>query len=518
MECDVVVVGSGVAGNVAAYYLGRSGLNVVLINKNENLEESNTYYAQGGIVYEGENDSAELRYQDVMNAGAGICNPDAVRIVSDEGPQRVLETLIRDFNVGFSRNAQGELDLTEEGAHSRKRILYSFDTTGKSIEESAIQAIKKIPNITLLSDFTVIDIITWDHHSTDKFRMYKPLTALGVYGLNNATKKVEKILAKTVIIASGGMGQVYRHTTNPSSTTGDGYAMAWRAGARLINMEYTQFHPTSLYHARANNFLISEAVRGEGAILMNHKNEAFMSKYHNLKELAPRDIVTRAILNEMIENDDVYEYLDLSAMGKDTIRNRFPNIYKTLLSYGLDITEEMIPVVPAFHFSCGGILVDMMGRTTIERLFAVGEVACTGLHGANRLASTSLLEGVVFARRISEYIELNRNYYMNFEFPEVPEWIDTGIADSIDPALIQQDWTLLKNIMWNYVGPVRSRKRLRRAMIDLKNLSEDIENFYRDSKIDRRIIELRNAVQTGAIVAESAWTNRHSLGAHFRID
>jgi L-aspartate oxidase len=518
MEFDVVIVGSGIAGGITGYFLAKSGLEVCIINKAETLEESNTYHAQGGIVYMGEEDSPELLKNDIMNAGAGICNPEIVDIVANEGGKLVKEILIDEMKVEFSKNKSGEFDLTEEAAHSKKRILHKDDTTGKSIEESIISRIKELKNVALFSDFTAIDIITIDHHTTDRLRMYKPITALGIYAFDNKNKKVEKILGKVVILATGGMGQIYLHTTNPSVATGDGYAMAARAGARLVNMEYTQFHPTTLYHPAANNFLISESVRGEGAVIIDSKGKAFMGKYHPLKDLAPRDVVTRAILTEMLENGEKFVYLDATKIGSEKIKTRFPNIYKKCLEFGIDITVEPIPIVPAFHFSCGGILTNSYGMTNIERLFAVGEVACTGLHGANRLASTSLLEGVVFGKRIADFITREWEYYKKSERFEVLDWIDTGIIDTIDPALINQDWNLLKNIMWNYVGAIRSRKRLRRAIIDLNNLREDIENFYRDAKLSRTIIELRNAVQTALIVAQQAHANRESIGAHYRID
>ncbi|MGC8765571.1 MAG: L-aspartate oxidase [Brevinematia bacterium] len=518
MEFDVVVVGSGIAGGITSILLGERGLSVCLINKSETILESNTFYAQGGIVYLGENDTPELLASDIQMAGGGICNPEAVKIVSEEAGRLVKEILIEKLGVEFSKNSSGIFDLTEEGAHSKKRILHVDDTTGERIERKIVNAINKIKNITIMEDFTVIDIITLDHHTKDKLRMYKPLTALGVYALNNKSRKVEKIISRVVVLATGGMGQIYLHTTNPQVATGDGYAMAARAGARLVNMEYTQFHPTTLYHPAANNFLISESVRGEGAIIVNSRGEEFMSKYHPLKELAPRDIVTRSILNEMLENGEKFVYLDATRIGKEKIKVRFPNIYKRCLEFGIDMTKEPLPIVPAFHFSCGGILTDIYGRTNIERLFAVGEVACNGLHGANRLASTSLLEGLVFGERIASFIYENFDKYSKAPSYEVDDWIDTGIIDTIDPALINQDWNLLKNIMWNYVGAIRSKKRLRRAIIDLYNLREDIENFYRDAKLSRNIIELRNAVQTGLIVAQQSLANRESIGAHYRID
>lgn len=518
MEFDAVIVGSGIAGGLIAYLLAKAGLEVCIMNKADSLYESNTFYAQGGIVYMGEEDSPEILAKDIMNAGGGICHPEVVELVSKTGGELVRKILIDELKVEFSRNEAGKFDLTEEAAHSKKRILHVEDATGKSIEEKIVQGLKKLKNVTILVNFTAIDIITIAHHTTDKLRMYKIPTALGVYALDNVNRKVEKILGKVVVLATGGMGQIYLHTTNPPVATGDGYAMAARAGARLINMEYTQFHPTTLYHPAANNFLISESVRGEGAKIVDSKGNEFMHKYHPLKELAPRDVVTRSILTEMLEKGEKFVYLDATLIGKEKILKRFPNIYRKCLEFGIDMTSEPIPIVPAFHFSCGGILTNIYGQTNIERLFAAGEVACTGLHGANRLASTSLLEGVVFGKNIADFIIQNFEIYKKLEKYEVFDWVDTGVVTTIDPALISQDWNLLKNIMWNYVGAIRSKKRLRRAIIDLNNLKEDIENFYRDTKLSRTIIELRNAVQTGFIVAQQAHANRESIGAHYRID
>ncbi len=514
---DALVIGTGIAGTTTAYLLAKQGLSVLVLTKAGDPLESNTYYAQGGIVYKGPGDSPELLMQDILQAGAGISNPEAARVVATEAQEAVNEVLIEAFGIDFSRNGMGDFDLTEEGAHSVRRILHALDSTGKTIEEAAIARLKKTPGIELRTGYHVIDIITLDHHTRYPQRMYLPPTALGVYAYNQNTRKVEKLLAKNVVLATGGMGQIYLHTTNPPGATGDGYAMAYRAGARLINMEYTQFHPTTLFHPKADNFLISEAVRGEGAVLINKYGEAFMARYHPQRDLAPRDIVTRAILSEMYATKEPCVYLDIARLGKEKVKSRFPTIYRKCLEYRIDITVDPVPVVPAYHFSCGGVYTDMEGRTTIQRLYAVGEVACTGLHGANRLASTSLLEGVVFGRRIALFLGRTRETWGDQPYQDIPDWKDTG-TEELDPALISQDWALLRNMMWNYVGAVRTKKRLKRALVDLKNLREDVEDFYRDAKIAPEIIELRNAVQTGLIVAQHAWTNRESRGAHYRLD
>ncbi len=516
MEFDAIVIGSGVAGSVTAYYLAQSGLSVAIINKEKDIQESNTYYAQGGISYKSDDDSAQSRYDDIMRAGAGVCLPDAVKLVAEQGPDLIDEILVKEFAVPFNTE-NGKFDLTDEGAHSHRRILHSQDTTGRSIEKSCIEHLKTQSNIQIFSSHTVVDIITWDHHALDDLRMYRPPTALGVYALDNRDNTVHKILAKAVILASGGMGQVYRHTTNPRSSTGDGYAMAYRAGARLINMHYTQFHPTTLFHPKGNSFLISEAVRGEGAVIIDRNGKAFMEKYHELKDLAPRDIVTRSILAHLLEIGGQNVYLDASSIGREKIQSHFPHIYSTCKELGIDMTQEPIPIVPAFHFSCGGIATNLVGKTSVKRLFAVGEAACTGLHGANRLASTSLLEGVVFGKRIADYISQNRKKYLGMDYPEIPEWDYTGNEEP-DLALIKQDWWHLQTTMWFYVGAIRSQNRLRRAAVDLKNLKEEVEDFYRDIRINRDIVELRNAIQTGSIISNHAWGQKQSLGAHFRID
>ncbi len=518
IQTDVLIVGLGIAGGVCAYELAKKGLDITVILKNTVEDDGSTHYAQGGIVYFGENDSSEKIYNDIIQAGAGVNNPEAVRVVSTEGPSIVKKILIDEIGVEFFRDVNGTLEFTEEGAHSVKRIIFSGDKTGKAIISKLIDKLKTFNNVKILDNHVAIDLITWQFNSRDRLRMYRDKTCLGAYVLDTKLGKVKNVLSKVTVLATGGMGRIYLHSTNPDVATGDGYAMAYRIGVEIINMEYTQFHPTTLYHPLKRNFLISESVRGEGGIIVNSKGERFLFKYDPRGELAPRDIVTRGIISELTETKAECVFLDATKVGsRDKLKDRFPTIFSTLESIGIDMSKDLIPIVPAFHFQCGGIKTDTYGKTSVKRLFAIGEVACTGLHGANRLASTSLLEGVVFGYRTAQFIFENIDKSMFKEFPDVIPWVDTG-EEFPDPVLVKQDWDYVRNVMWNYVGPVRTRRRLKRALSDLKNLLNGIESFYRDVKVNRDIIELRNGAQTGFIVALSAWSNRESIGSHYRID
>ncbi len=519
MDTDVLIIGSGVAGCSAALELAKKGYQVTLVTKGERPEESNTYHAQGGIIYKGEKDNPESLVKDIQAAGAGATWPPAAQVLAQEGPKLVEEILIKEIKVPFSLNENGKLDLTEEAAHSMRRIIHSNDFTGKAIEVAFIKYISQIPNIQILTSHLAIDLITPEHHSPDPLAVYPPTSCLGAYLFNVKEKRVVKAIAPVTILAAGGLGQVYLHTTNPEGATGDGFAMAYRAGTKLINMEYIQFHPTTLFHKDAKRFLISESVRGEGAVLKTPEGKPFMDKYHPMGSLAPRDVVARAIHEEMVEHGYKYVLLDLAShMEGEAIKKRFPMIYETCLQFGIDITKEPIPVVPAVHFSCGGIKVDLWGRTGIHRLFAVGEVSCTGLHGANRLASTSLLEGLVWGVRAARWINQNwEDYTRDIPPYPIPEWIDTGVEEP-DPALIKQDWITLRHIMWNYVGLVRTRKRLKRAITDLRHLWREVEEFYKNAKLNRGLLELRNGIQTGLVIARAAQRNKVSRGCHYRKD
>ena len=516
IKTEILIIGSGIAGCSAALTASRFFDQVLLVTKEDSPEASNSYWAQGGIIYKGENDSPQKLIKDTLYAGGNINKQQAIKVLAQDGPQLVKQILIDELGIDFDKNADGMLDLIEEGGHSQKRIIHYKDHTGKEVIQSLLSAITKIPNIRILPNTTIVDLISSTHHSPNPLDVYENTEILGAYALKG--DHIIKILSQATVLATGGLGHLYLHSTNPDSATGDGIAMAYRAGARIINMEYTQFHPTTLYHKDSKRFLISESVRGEGAILRNKSLEAFMPKYHPMKDLAPRDVVSRSILAEMTERKESYVYLDLSPIGTPAqIAERFPHIMANCADFQIDISRELVPVVPAYHFSCGGVYTDLNGKTTLKRLFAAGEVACTGLHGANRLASTSLLEGLVYGFRSIKFIKDHWENYKHTKEYTIPDWKFTG-HEKRDMALLLQDWSSIKNIMWNYVGPLRSGKRLARAIEDLNHLASSIETFYRDCFPDKSIIELRNGVQTARVIAMSAWKNNRSIGAHYRED
>jgi L-aspartate oxidase len=512
--CDVLIIGSGIAGLSAAITASEQGLDVIVATKNS-IEESNTFYAQGGIVSRGIDDSPEILIEDIMQAGDGISNIEAVKLVANEGPVLVEDFLIKKVNVPFTRSPENEFVFAREGGHSRRRILYCMDSTGKAIEESLIKKLKEQKGVRVLSDYTAIDLLTIPHHSTSPLALYREPQCIGAYMLNNGTEKVERVFSSYTILATGGLGRIYQHTTNPSGATGDGFAMADRAGARLINMEYIQFHPTTLFHKDADGFLISEALRGEGAKLKTKDNVPFMEKHSPLGDLAPRDEVCRAMYEEMIRRGDAYVYLDLASYTDINIKKRFPMIYKKCLALDIDIQKVPIPVVPAAHYSCGGVQVDTWGRTSLNNLYAVGEVAATGLHGANRLASTSLLEGLIWGVRSAQDIAENFKDKKTYKESEIPPWRFPEREEECDPALVQQDWVSIRSTMWNYVGIIRTVKRLERAQADLDYLKNRIDDFYRRIHLVPMVVNLRNGIRTARIVAESAFKNRVSRGAHF---
>ncbi len=515
IKADVTVLGTGIAGCVAALKLAEDpNLNILLITKDPNIRQSSTFRAQGGIIGRGPDDSKEKLIQDIMIAGDGLCNEKAVEILADEGPGLIEEILIKTAGVEFSKKGSG-YDYTKEAAHSKSRILYKNDHTGKEIENKLALKVKNTKNIKILPDHSLIDLLTLPHHACDPRKVYENKKCVGCYLLDNKDGSVKTVLSKKVILATGGVGQVYHRTTNPETSTGDGVAAASRAGVEIINAEYVQFHPTSLFHRDLETFLVSESVRGEGGQLKNTKGELFMDKFDKRGSLAPRDIVARGIYEEMIENKSDFVYLDLfNHMGPKEIKKRFPLIYKTCFDLGLDITKKMIPVSPTAHYFCGGIKVDENGKSSLSDLYAIGEVSCTGVHGANRLASTSLLEGLVWGARCAERIARTIREEKLINENEIKEWIYTG-SEKADPALIKQDWMSIKSIMWNYVGIVRTEERLSRAVSDLEYLSHRIEKFYRNAFIGKDKIELRNGVQTALIIAEAAQKNKISRGCHY---
>jgi len=515
-KTECLVVGCGIAGAIAALTAADRGRNVLVITNMNDLKEGNTKYAQGGIIYKGKKDSINLFVKDVTKAGAGKTHTLAVKFLAEKGPSLVRRILIQKHKIPFDKNKKGDWDLTREGAHSISRIIHAADFTGEAIINALASALKKHPNIRILKNTTAVDLLTLSHHSRSPGDVYAPPTCVGIYALDQKKGKVFPIFAKETVLATGGLGQIFLHTTNPWGSRGDGIALAYRAGARLINLEFVQFHPTTLFIQYEKRFLITESLRGEGAVLIRKNGDRFMDGLHPLGSLAPRDIVARAIHEVMLTYNEPCVYLDITHKNPQWIRSRFPTVYKTCLSLGIDITKTPIPVVPAAHYSCGGIAVNLKGRTSLKRLWAVGETSCTGIHGANRLASTSLLEGLLWGfeagRHIAKNIRKNRSYY----FPEINPWIHE--KELVDPALINQDWLTIKYTMWNYVGLIRTSKRLERARHILRELQQEVERFYKKGKLSDSLIGLRNGVQTALAVLFAAQENPESRGCHFRTD
>ncbi len=513
LQTDFLVIGSGIAGLSAAIKLAQKGTVAVVTKKQQN--ESNTNYAQGGIaaVFD-EGDSFDRHIQDTLQAGAGLCHEDAVRLIVEQGPERVRELFA--LGVAFTQKENGRFDLGREGGHHHHRIVHVKDHTGRDVEQALLAAVKSNANITLYEHHVAIELIT-EHHFFSPQPQPMELHCWGAYVLEVQTNQIDRFVARATILATGGCGQVYQHTTNPAIATGDGVALSYRAGANIGNMEFMQFHPTSLYHPEANSFLISEAVRGFGGRLITKAGESFMEKYHAMASLAPRDIVARAIDSEMKKSGDPCVYLDITHKSAEEIKSHFPHIYENCMNYKIDITQEPIPVVPAAHYACGGVITDLQARTSIGGLFAAGEVTCTGVHGANRLASNSLLEAVVFAHVASEtavrYVESRR-----FEFPDIPRWDDSGTFNSEEWVLISHDKMEIKNIMWDYVGIVRSTLRLERALSRIRLIRQEIENFYRRTKITEGLIELRNLATVAQLIIQSALMRKESRGLHYTTD
>ena len=517
IQTDILVIGSGLGGLAAAWAAATQGCEVTLLTRVSNPEESNTFWAQGGIIYRGRNESPDELVADILSAGAGLSSPAAASLLSREGPRLVKKILIDELQVPFDPSLEhpGELDLTSEAGHSIPRIIHFKDRTGFSIERAFLERVKAHPKVTVIANATAVDLLTPSHHSVEPTDVYRPVACVGAYVLDQTTGKISSVLAKETILASGGLGRIFLHTTNPPGARGDGIAMAYRAGARCINMQYIQFHPTALL-APDGCFLISETVRGEGGRLVDRHGKEFMQRFHPAGSLAPRDVAARAIYQTMLESGEPCVYLDITHKPAEQLRERFPGIHAVCIERGIDMTREPIPVVPAAHYSCGGIATDDSGRTTVDRLRAVGEVACTGLHGANRLASTSLLECLVWGTRAGAKAAEGVLRGDPFYFPRVAGWRYEN--EPADPALISQDWLTIQQTMWNYVGLIRSEKRLNRAMRVLRELDLEIARFYEKCEISDSIVGLRDGILTALLILEEADQARESRGCHHRID
>jgi L-aspartate oxidase len=524
IQTDVLVIGSGIAGATAALRLSQNpNRQVVVLSRASDARESNTRYAQGGIIGRGPDDSPDLLEKDILAAGAGASSPLTARILAEEGPDLIEEVLVKQAGIEFDRSLGGETEFGQEAAHSRRRVLHVGDGTGQAIIDGLVAALKARPNVTLLTQVTAVDLVTFPHHSNDPLAAYHPVACYGAYAFDRQQRTVHRFLAPVTILAAGGIGRIYRRTSTPPGARGDGLAMAHRAGARIINAEYIQFHPTTLAVPGDAGFLISEAVRGEGGVLLTPEGVPFMASYApEWKDLAPRDVVARASHHEMEIHGYPHVLLDIAShMDAEAIRSRFPNIYAHCLKAGIDITRQPIPVAPAAHYFCGGVAVDEWGHSSINGLYAVGEISCTGLHGANRLASTSLLEGLVWGDRAARHIEFTFKDAARLFIPdpdEIPSWDESGLDADPDPALIAGDMQTIQNVMWYYVGLVRNAERLARAIRELRHLWNEIETFYRTTRLSDGLIGLRDAVEAALIIAEAAMHNRQSRGCHFRED
>jgi L-aspartate oxidase len=506
---DYLVIGGGVAG--LSFAIEAEAYGEVLLLTKRSVEESNTHYAQGGIAAVlSAADSFEAHIRDTVVAGAGLCHERAVEVCVKEGPARVK--MLRDIGARLDVTPDAtdphDLDLHLEGGHSARRVAHAADMTGREIQRALLEAATRSTRVRLLEGHTVIDLIT-----LAKFG--GPDVCVGAYVLDDRSGTVITILARAVVLATGGAGKVYLYTTNPDVATGDGVAMAYRAGAEIANMEFYQFHPTCLYHPQARRFLITEAMRGEGAVLRSIVGSAFMKEYDPRGDLAPRDVVARSIDFEMKKTGADHVLLDITHRPATVIRDRFPNIYEECRRWGVDITTQPIPVVPAAHFMCGGITTNLEGRTSIPGLWAIGECACTGLHGANRLASNSLLEGMVFAHRAAKSLAtLDRSK----PWPTIPEWEVGGAVLSDEAVVVTQNWDELRRLMWNYVGIVRSTSRLRRAARRIALLQEEIAEYYWKYFVTRDLLELRNIATVAQLVVECAASRHESRGLHFTSD
>lgn len=516
MNFDLLVIGSGIAGLSFAIKTAAKGLRVAIVTKKASAE-SNTNHAQGGIacVFD-QADDFENHVRDTLVAGDGLCDEAVTRAIVEAAPARIRELI--EIGVDFSKGEDGGYDLTREGGHSHRRILHAHDLTGKAIEDALLAVAAKNPNISFFEYHMAIDLITTARLKGSKISAADPENrVLGAYVLDVASGEVLTFRAGAVVLASGGIGQVYQYTTNPDIATGDGIAMAYRAGAFVRNMEFVQFHPTAMYAPDGSRELISESVRGEGAILRDIKGRAFMKDYDARGDLAPRDIVARAIDAEMKKSGAPHVWLDITHKPADYLRERFPHIYNTCLAHGIDMAKEKIPVVPAAHYLCGGVKTDMNAATSVRGLYACGETACTGLHGANRLASNSLLEAVVLAHNGADAVA---DFLAKNPVPaaDVPAWQDGNVQDSDERVVLSHNWDELRRAMWDYVGIVRTTKRLHRALTRVRMLKSEINEYYWNFKVEAKLLELRNLVQIGEIVILCAMQRHESRGLHCTLD
>ena len=512
-EFDFVVIGSGIAGLTFALNAAKHG-SVAVITKRKGAD-SNTAWAQGGVAcVTSDEDSFELHVRDTLEAGAGLCDEATVRTIVTEGPARIRD--LTDIGLHFDeREVSGhrEPDLGREGGHSKRRVLHVQDVTGLEIENTLLRELQRSATVQLFENHMAVDLIT-----AGKLGFATEDRCLGVYVLDEKTTAVETIRTDRLVLATGGCGKVYLYTTNPDIATGDGVAIAWRAGATIANMEFIQFHPTCLFHPKAKSFLISEAVRGEGGILRNNRGEDFMAQYHPQKSLAPRDIVARAIDAEIKRSGANCVFLDITQKSPEFLRERFPHIYETCLRFGVDMTKQPIPVVPAAHYQCGGIKTDVNGATTLPGLYAIGEVASIGLHGANRLASNSLLEGLVVAHRALEASVRHQPPAHAARSIALPEWQPGNVQNLDELVVIYHNWDEIRRLMWDYVGIVRTDKRLQRASARLRNLQREIREFYWNFKITVDLLELRNLATVAALIVDSALSRKESRGLHYTLD